>query len=66
MFVPERCRDLLTYKSAKLDVGKTMCRILQTLQQGQEYAIELGGQSFELAYEIHLAKEEGISDIDLS
>ena len=66
MLVPERFRDLLTYKGPKLDVGKTMYRILQTLQQGQEYAIELGGQSFELAYEIHLAKEESISDMDLS
>eukprot|EP00959_Pyramimonas_sp_CCMP1952_P205772 4302936-Pyramimonas_sp.AAC.1 len=58
MLAPQRFRDMLTYKGHKLGVGMTTWKVLQNLGQGPEYAFELGGQSFALGYEIHLAATE--------
>ena len=64
MLVPARYRDLVTYTpDNKCDVGLTMWKVVQHL--GDEYAVELGGQAFTLAYEIHLARQQEESNMML-
>ena len=57
LLVPSRFRHLVVYRDHELDVGMTMLNTLEHLAEG-EYAMELGGQSFELGLEIHLARQE--------
>ena len=57
LLVPSRFRHLVVYRDHKLDVGMTMLNTLEHLAES-EYAMELGGQSFELGLEIHLARQE--------
>ena len=58
ILVPARFKDLITYRDGvKIDVGTTMLKIYRQLGLQDEYAIELGGQTFALSMELHLAKE---------
>lgn len=57
MLVPTRFRECLHYTQERLDFGKTLLAVLNKLAP-EERAIELGGQTFSLTYEIHLAKME--------
>ena len=57
MLVPTRFRECLHYTQERLDFGKTCLAVLNTLAP-TERAIELGGQTFSLTFEIHLAKVE--------
>ena len=59
LLVPHRFRDAVTYRGEQCDVGVTMYKVLQLISsQGPEYAVEVGGQTFELGYEMVLAKQE--------
>lgn len=58
MLIPYRFRDAVTYRGEQCDLGVTMYRVLQRISQGPEYAVEVGGQTFELGYELYLAKQE--------
>ena len=55
LLVPRRFLHLVTYRGSEIDVGMTMYKTLQHLAP-KEYAMELGGHSFQLGYEIHLAR----------
>ena len=57
MLVPTRFRECLHYTEERLDFGKTCLAVLNKLAPA-EVAIELGGQTFSLTFEIHLAKME--------
>ena len=57
MLVPTRFRECLHYTQERLDFGKTCLAVLNKLAP-TEVAIELGGQTFSLTFEIHLAKME--------
>ena len=57
MLVPTRFRECLHYKDDKIDVGNTFLAVLGKLSP-LERAIEVGGQTFSLSYEVHLAKIE--------
>ena len=57
MLVPARFWGCLHYKDEKIDFGQTCWAVLNKLAP-MERAIELGGQTFSLSYEIHLAKLE--------
>eukprot|EP00959_Pyramimonas_sp_CCMP1952_P458666 9476990-Pyramimonas_sp.AAC.1 len=57
MLVPQRFRCALTYRDHQIDVGKTMLRVMELFQEN-EFAIELGGQTYSLSYEINLARQE--------
>ena len=58
ILVPARFKDLITsHDGVKIDVGTTMLKIYRQLGLQDEYAIELGGQTFSLSMELHLAKE---------
>eukprot|EP00959_Pyramimonas_sp_CCMP1952_P191787 4010464-Pyramimonas_sp.AAC.1 len=57
-FVPHRFKSLVTYTENRLDIGMTMYRVLQAIQQTGEVGMELGGHSFALSYEMCLAKAE--------
>ena len=57
MLVPTRFRECLHYTQERLDFGKTCLAVLNKLAP-REVAIELGGQTFSLTFEIHLAKME--------
>ena len=58
ILVPARSKDLITsHDGVKIDVGTTMLKIYRQLGLQDEYAIELGGQTFSLSMELHLAKE---------
>ena len=58
ILVPARFKDLITsHDGVKIDVGTTMLKIYRQLGLQDEYAIELGGQTFALSMELHLAKE---------
>ena len=60
LLVPGRFRKFVTYRDddVHIDIGKTLLRTLQFIQQTDQVAIELGGQSFSLGFELHLAKQE--------
>eukprot|EP00959_Pyramimonas_sp_CCMP1952_P469165 9494465-Pyramimonas_sp.AAC.1 len=57
MLVPSRFRDDIVWKGDQVDIGQTMLNVLPRLAD-TELAIELGGQSFNLAYEMVLARSE--------
>eukprot|EP00959_Pyramimonas_sp_CCMP1952_P152108 3182378-Pyramimonas_sp.AAC.2 len=58
LLVPARFKDLITYYDGiHVDVGMTMLRIYRQLHSRDEYALELGGQTFALSMELHLARE---------
>ena len=54
MLVPERYRHCLTYVSHKLDLGATCAKVLMCMSEN-EFAVELGGQTFSLSKEIAIA-----------
>ena len=54
MLVPERYRHCLTYESHKLDLGATCAKVLMCMSEN-EFAVELGGQTFSLSKEIAIA-----------
>ena len=47
LLVPQRFLHLVTYRGFEIDAGMTMYKTLQHLAP-KEYAMELGGQSFQL------------------
>ena len=55
--VPTRFRHLVAHRGDDIDVGRTMLRVLENIDK-DEWAIELGGQSYALSHEVHLAREE--------
>ena len=57
MLVPGRFKHCVAWKDDLVDVGLTMLNIMCCLTES-EYAIELGGQSFGMAYEMVLALKE--------
>ena len=57
LLVPTRFRPALTYIGDRLDVGMTLLRTMEMCAP-DEFTMELGGQTFALSYEIHLAKME--------
>ena len=57
MLVPGRFLHCVCYAGEKIDLGKTLVAVLNSLRPS-ERAVELGGQTFNLSYEIHLAKVE--------
>ena len=57
MLVPARFRGCLHYKDEKIDFGQTCWAVLNKLTH-MERAVELGGQTFSLSYEVYLAKLE--------
>ena len=64
ILVPARFKDLITYHDGvKIDVGTTMLKIYRQLGLQNEYAIELGGQTFSLSMELHLAKEAQLNNL---
>ena len=61
LLVPGRYRSLVAYRpdNVTIDLGVTLFRTLRAIQDTtDEWAIELGGQSFSLGFEVHLAKME--------
>ena len=58
LLVPHKYLSLVTYRENSVDIGMTFYKALRACQQEQQLAIELGGQTFSLSYEIHLAKME--------
>ena len=56
LLVPHEYMNCVTCRDdGNIDVGMTMWRILQQLGR-QEWAVELGGQTYSFGYEIHLAR----------
>ena len=67
MLVPDRFRHCVTFhnnNSCIVDVGATMLKTLEALGV-DEWALELGGQTYSLSYEIHLARMERMNAIQL-
>ena len=58
LLVPHRLLHLVTYVENKIDVGMTFYRALRACQDADYFAIELGGQTYSLSNEIHLARQE--------
>ena len=58
MLVPQRFRECLCYTGDQtIDFGRTCLAVLNKLAP-MERAVELGGQTYSLSFEIHLAKLE--------
>ena len=57
MLVPGEFKYCVVWKDDQVDVGLTMLNMMYNLKES-EFAIELGGQSFGLAYEMVLALKE--------
>ena len=55
--IPERFMHCITWRGARLDFGMTCLNCLNVLEDN-EFAIELGGQTFALSMEICRAKQE--------
>ena len=55
--IPERFMHCITWRGARLDFGMTCLHCLDVLEDN-EFAIELGGQTFALSMEIVRAKQE--------
>ena len=55
--IPERFMHCITWRGARLDFGMTCLNCLNVLEDN-EFAIELGGQTFALSMEIFRAKQE--------
>ena len=59
LLIPKECQDLVTkHSDGRCDVGMTMLKIYQQMEHSGKCAMELGGQSYCLSMEIHLAYEE--------
>ena len=59
ILVPARFKDSIAYRDGiQIDAGMTMLMIYQQLHVQDEYALELGGQTYALSMEIHYAREE--------
>lgn len=59
LLVPGALRECVTYLSndTTIDIGMTMLKTLEVIQcRDEQFAIELGGQTFSLSKEIHLAR----------
>ena len=61
MLVPARFAQCVQWRDGQCDVGATMLSVIKTMGLSEK-AVELGGHTFSLIYEIHLANLEQMEE----